>query len=479
MGGAPAVSPWGRLLLYLERTFAVVALVVFSRGFIFHVFTDLGRGLSRSRDLAADTPVVANSPRLLALYIGLYFITGILVLVRWRQILAFLRREKCLFLLLALATLSACWSIAPGITLARTVAMSGTTLFGLYLAARYAPDEQLVLLACAFGIVIACSIFAALWMPEVGLMQDFFHQGLWRGVFTHKNTLGKLMPLASLVFLFLAWRRPGWSWLCWIGFWSSLLLLVMSCSKASLAGYIILFTLLSIYFAVIRTRTLSLICCAGVLAAVCTLLVQVRYQLLPPILLQEVVEQAGCHFAGQGLDCDASAENRSPAISSLIDEARSNAPPGADPEHIEDATGRKQLWLHLLKMAREKAWLGYGFGGFWIGTQGPSRYIWESIEKWNPRDSHNGFLELYVELGLVGLGLFLVGAAKTIYLAMSRWRWHPTDPLAAWIPAVLLYVGLANIGSSDLFAPNYVLWILYASSTYTVHMRPTQGAQAP
>ena len=48
--------------------------------------------------------------------------------------------------------------------------------------------------------------------------------------------------------------------------------------------------------------------------------------------------------------------------------------------------------------------LGTGFESFWLGER--VQTIWAQI-KWRPNQAHNGYLEMYLNLGAVGLCIFL------------------------------------------------------------------------
>lgn len=73
---------------------------------------------------------------------------------------------------------------------------------------------------------------------------------------------------------------------------------------------------------------------------------------------------------------------------------------GRDPS----LTGRTEIWHELLEMHTNPI-VGTGFESFWLGKR--LETIW-SKHPWHPNESHNGYLEVYLNLGLVGL--FLLSA---------------------------------------------------------------------
>src|SRR6266487_554488 len=71
--------------------------------------------------------------------------------------------------------------------------------------------------------------------------------------------------------------------------------------------------------------------------------------------------------------------------------------------HGASIEGRGRLWEILLQMDTNPIF-GTGFESFWLGDR--LQKIWEQIT-WNPGQAHNGYLELYLNLGFVGLSIFL------------------------------------------------------------------------
>jgi O-antigen ligase len=65
-------------------------------------------------------------------------------------------------------------------------------------------------------------------------------------------------------------------------------------------------------------------------------------------------------------------------------------------------TGRTEIWQAILPVALRNPIFGVGFGSFWIAP--PISYSLSIMVN----ESHNGYLDVFVELGLVGLILFLV-----------------------------------------------------------------------
>jgi exopolysaccharide production protein ExoQ len=86
-----------------------------------------------------------------------------------------------------------------------------------------------------------------------------------------------------------------------------------------------------------------------------------------------------------------------------------------------DATyeGRTKLWGELLKFPINPI-LGTGFESFWLGDR--LQRLWAD-HWWHPNEAHNGYLETYLNLGIVGLvmlGGLLIATFKKATAALVR-----------------------------------------------------------
>jgi len=195
---------------------------------------------------------------------------------------------------------------------------------------------------------------------------------------------------------------------------------------------------------------------------------QVKYGVFPAAIYSEISES----LSTTPLD-DQETDNVSgwTGISAFLGRVRSAAPVSANPAHFASATGRVPMWKELWKSHQARPWLGYGLGGFWLGSFGPSKHIWQELH-WKPRKAHNGFLDLVLNLGLLGLTLFLLSFGQTAYRAYKQLLMTPFDPVGMYIPALLAFIFLANIGESALFAPNLFVWVCYAASATSLLAKP-------
>jgi O-antigen ligase len=79
-------------------------------------------------------------------------------------------------------------------------------------------------------------------------------------------------------------------------------------------------------------------------------------------------------------------------------------------------TDRTYIWKDLLAM-KTNPLVGVGFESFWLGDD-RLRPLWEKWH-WHPNEAHNGYLETYLDLGMIGV-LLLLGMLLTAFQKARR-----------------------------------------------------------
>jgi exopolysaccharide production protein ExoQ len=399
-------------LLLAEKIFTIVSLLNYLGGPIALI---LSGGESEG-----DTVGVASYAFIQAIFFVNYAIATCLLILRWKQVVYVIKRDRFNQILLSVVVLSYFWSAMPSVTIVRSIALVGTSLFGLYFATRYTLKEQLQLLAWTFWIAIIFSFVFAIALPKYGVMSGL-HAGKWRGMFTHKNALGKSMVLSSLIFLLVALGEKKNNLLCWCGFGCSIFMLSMSKSSSATMTLLIV----GLVFLIVRA-------------------VRMPYLLMvPTIILLSIIGL----FFNLWLT-----ENATALLGSIGKDAT--------------LTGRSDLWPAVLDKIWERPWFGYGFSGFWGGGMTESAYIWR-VTGWDPPNSHNGMLDVWLDLGLFGLSIYLIGFFTSLVggLVLVR-RNHASD--AFWPVMYLLYFWFSNQTESAFLRQNDIYWLLYIVVTFSL-----------
>jgi O-antigen ligase len=95
--------------------------------------------------------------------------------------------------------------------------------------------------------------------------------------------------------------------------------------------------------------------------------------------------------------------------------------------------------------------------------------MWQ-ILRWMPPHAHNGLLEIWLELGLVGVVLFLAGFAYYLFCAMRLLRAKP-GPVAGWPLIFLIFLFLSNLTETHFLSANSLYFVLYVSVAGTLVWR--------
>jgi len=130
----------------------------------------------------------------------------------------------------------------------------------------------------------------------------------------------------------------------------------------------------------------------------------------------------------------------------------------------ENLTGRADIWATLVPYALQKPILGHGLGGFWT----------DAIRSISSSHAHNGYLDIILNLGFVGLimfSLFLLSSCRKTHGEMSR----DFDWGVLWtcylLVAVTHNIAESTITSFTNHIMNILLCFYVASSVSHTHER--------
>ncbi len=140
-------------------------------------------------------------------------------------------------------------------------------------------------------------------------------------------------------------------------------------------------------------------------------------------------------------------------------------------------SGRTVLWHSSIIEIQQRPWLGHGFAGFWTEDNPAAMGIGESLSPgFYAHSAHNGFLNIALDVGWVGLGLFLIGFLSTWILAL-KYAYGAKSPEAFWPFAVILLVTIYNLVESSLNSED-INWLLYVLTYFSLRIWP-QRAKVP
>ncbi len=93
------------------------------------------------------------------------------------------------------------WSVYWEISLYRWLILLFTIITGGYIGLRYSIKEIIKLLS-VFGIyILFLSTVLVFFMPKIGVMNYYIIQGAWKGLYWHKNHMGLIAAFINILFL--------------------------------------------------------------------------------------------------------------------------------------------------------------------------------------------------------------------------------------------------------------------------------------
>nr|WP_236117301.1 O-antigen ligase family protein [Hassalia byssoidea] len=140
---------------------------------------------------------------------------------------------------------------------------------------------------------------------------------------------------------------------------------------------------------------------------------------------------------------------------------------GRDPS----LTGRTPLWGYVLIRLMERPLLGYGRGAFWAPNSQYAAEIGEAISPgWVPPHAHNGFVDLALDVGLIGFSLFLI-SYFTVFLRALKQAYATKNPEKLWSLVYLIFLAMNNLTESLLLHGANLYWVLFTTVVFTLNQK--------
>lgn len=135
-------------------------------------------------------------------------------------------------------------------------------------------------------------------------------------------------------------------------------------------------------------------------------------------------------------------------VTSQLDQAARLGRSGLE-SSAEGFNGRVPLWTHLMSFVGDRPLLGHGYSGFWTPTR---IYEIAGDHEWAPTSAHSVFLEVLLNVGIIG-GLFF-GIAIAMALVQAGRRCIQTHaPGDAFVFAVAMFGLISGIFESGFAQP--------------------------
>jgi exopolysaccharide production protein ExoQ len=293
-----------------------------------------------------------------------------------------------LIIFLLYCFISIAWSDFPLVAFKRWIKILGHPIMALIILTEPNPDQAIktLLKRCAY-VVVPVSFLFIKYYPKLGQAYDpWTGESVNTGITTDKNALGADCLILGFFFfwyLLQTWQTDRSSW--------------RRKELRLIAGFLIGIWLL---FSKAHSATPVTSLCVGVLVVLFVGIRLVNKNFIGTYLLSAlgllVVAELAFGLSGRYSE----ALGRGSGLS-----------------------GRKLLWGHLLEMHTDPI-LGTGFESFWLGNRLKQL---EGIFFYIPNEAHNGYLEIYLTLGLIGLfllvGLFIATFWKIRLELFRNFEW--------------------------------------------------------
>jgi exopolysaccharide production protein ExoQ len=362
-----------------------------------------------------------------------YAFIGVVVGRLWKRMAYVISLDRSLLILIGFAIVSVLWSVDADFSVKMLLGMLRTTLFGVYLATCFSFQNHLRIFAWVSGWVVAINLVVYLALPSIGMAADPNQIGQFAfvGIYTFKQQTGRIMALALVTLLMHFWVYPRGRWLSAIGIVGATLMLFKAHSSTYVMASAVAIALLPLH--------------------------QITKQGWRQRMLLGLMALFGVLLLASGLI--ANWENIAMSSGKGI-----------------TFNGRTPVWTLAIEQLVKRPLLGYGYSAFWGSEEGWQAFRgvpWAWAEYKPEFDiktgwtAHNGFLDVALQIGLVGLALLcshiLLVIGRSLALMQKTHSWE-----SLWMLQILAIqlVG-AGFEPSTYLASNNIHWIIYVAMAYS------------
>jgi len=375
--------------------------------------------------------IIKNNPLDRNVLIALMVLGLIILIGRSRRFRLILSDNSWLVAFCVLCLFSLLWSEEPGTVLKRWTRLAGDVIVILLILTEWDPEETIYRIMRRMGILfLPLSVLLIRFYDQLGRIYTLYGTQMWVGVADHKNSLGALCAFTGIV---LVWRSlTQWPKVDWL-----------NAGLVAVAGYLLLGS---------RSSTAAVVFVLGVVL----LVVQSRIKkdvrklnraIITGLIVLLVLQVIAVFFLNKSL---------APIFFSAA---------GRD----SSLTGRVPLWQKLIEMGNRAPLWGRGFTSFWLNNDRVME-VWRTFTD-TPLTAHNGYIDIYLDMGMVGLLLFFLLLAQTYRSIMRSFE---DSPKLGQLKIVLFaMVFFHNFTESTFAKPFAFLWLLFLLSSIVVRAKPS------
>lgn len=318
------------------------------------------------------------------------------------------------------AVLSLVWSDDLFLTVRRAGSLGLTTAFAFWLAFRFT-SVQIMRLLLILAVTVVLANFAFIqFNPSLGIHQVYDlvasnHAGRWRGLFGHKNDFARLIAFAVTILVLGLFYGAGNGYKRLL-ILPIIVLAVFMIYKAGSSQALLLVTVVPgvmIIFMIMRSMSPS----ARSLAIVFSIPFAITTVLSVQYILEYVLGLLGRDLT---------------------------------------FTGRTVIWEGVMIALRGHEFLGGGYGAGWDMIQ-PRLTALTGFEVGH---AHNGFFDLAVDIGIVGLVLTMIPMLWVGVYAFRNLMKGIRPEISAIALAIVAFSVVGNFPGSFLLLHNSIYWVL-------------------
>ena len=342
-----------------------------------------------------------------------------------------LKKNWMIFPFLIFSSFTIFWSVNREVSVYRWLTFICTIITGGYIGLRY-PIKEIVGFLSVFSvyILLLSSIFV-FFIPDLGVMNYYNIQGAWKGLYWHKNHMGLIASFVNFLFLITSFdllqSRAKNVWLWILLYVYSLFFIFQSDSVAAYLTTIAMHGAVFLGFIFLKYKDRIS-----------------RYHILIFAVVLLLVSAVLYLNAGQFFGMF----NRNTSL-----------------------TGRVPMWSYLFDTyISRRPFVGYGFNAFWYIQAHQEDVQWAAGYPDPIIIADNGFIDILVNTGYLGLFLFMV------FYVWATWRSihysiHAKDIINLFPALLMLFTTIANITWSLLFENEGFFMLVLISVLFSISRR--------
>ena len=360
-----------------------------------------------------------------------------ILIARRRRVREVFRANWPILLYLSYCLVSILWSDFPDVAFKRWFKALGDLMMVLLVVTDVRPIAAIKRVLTRTGFFLIPTSFVLIYFLHKGRTYSPWGEPTYTGITTNKNMLG----LDCLVF----GLGYAWCFVCeWVGRRQHGRTKTLLVNGALFA--------MSVWLLVVGSMMTCLVCLllgSGIIALTNRFRFARKPWLITGLLLLTVGVAISAIFFNVGL------------VEKL----------GRDPT----LTGRTEIWHEVIELAPNR-YIGAGFESFWLGKR--LEIIW-SRHWWLPNEAHNGYLEVYANLGYCGAALLAFLLWTAYRKALKNLRRAPILGSIGMAYFFVITIYSLTEAGFRIMDPIWVLfiWTLLVMPVPTAKARPKKPAE--